>query len=75
MNNPAFYTQPHPMGTSDPDPEPRHCYEVHCGKCNWWGMLEQLKTIYKSNPAEPEDVIPEPACPMCLSDYWLEYKD
>ena len=63
------------QGTSDPDPEPRKHYEVHCGQCRWWGMLEQLKTIYKSNPAEPEDILCEPACPMCLSDQWLEYKE
>ena len=49
-------------------------YEVRCGNCGWWGMLEQLKPIYKSNPAEPEDVLTEPGCPMCLSDQWLEFR-
>lgn len=63
------------LGTTDPDPEPRQYYEVHCGRCRWWGKIDQMRTIYKPNPSEPEDVIPTPGCPMCLSDQWLEYKE
>ncbi len=59
-----------PMGGTDPDPEPRQLHEVHCGKCNWWGMLSQLRAIHNSTSNEPE-----PVCPMCSSDQWLEYKE
>ena len=64
------------IGTSDPDPDSQQQhYEVHCNQCGWWGMLGNLKVVYKSNPAEPEDVLKEAGCPMCLSDQWLEYKE
>ncbi len=59
-------------GTSDPEPEPRQHYEIHCGKCNWWGMNEQLKTVYV---AVHRDVAKELGCPMCESDQWLEEVD
>lgn len=48
-----------PDGTSDPDPKPKQQYEVHCGHCGWWGMIEQMKD--------------KPYCPMCKSDRYLEY--
>lgn len=67
--------QHNPLSTSDPTPEPHTHYEVHCGRCHWWGTLDQLKSIYKLNPTDPTDVIPEAGCPMCLSDQWLEYKE
>ena len=63
------------LGTSDPDPEPRQHYEVHCGRCHWWGMINQMKAIYKPNPKKIGDIVPELGCPMCLSDQWLEYKE
>ena len=50
-------------------------YEVHCGRCNWWGMIDQMKPIYKPNPLQLGDVIPELGCPICSSDQWLEYKE
>jgi len=56
-------------------PEPRQHYEVHCGRCHWWGRIDQMKTIYYPNPVLGEDVIPVPACPMCLSDLYLEYEE
>ena len=80
----SMYFQKHEqLGTTDPDPEPRQHYEVHCGNCHWWGMLDQMKTIYKPSPLyilksgelDIGDVIPTPACPICLSDQWLEYRD
>jgi len=37
-------------------------YKVHCSNCHWWGIIEA-------------DVIPELACPICLSDQYLEYED
>lgn len=49
------------LGTSDPDPEPRQHYEVHCGKCGWWGYREDLHSKF--------------GCPMCLSNHWLEYRE
>lgn len=50
-------------------------YEVHCGNCHWWGMLDQLKVVYRPDPRCPTCVVPEPACPMCLSDQYLEYEE
>lgn len=50
-------------------------YEVHCGECGWWGMLNQLTVVYKSNPHNLEDVLKEAGCPMCLSDQRLEYEE
>ncbi len=49
--------------------------DVHCNRCNWQGMTDQLKAIYKSNSSEPGDITPTPGCPACLSDQWLEYKE
>jgi len=63
------------MGTSDPDPEPRQQYEVHCGRCGWWGLKSQLATVYVAYPNCPGDVVPELGCPMCLADQFLEYED
>ena len=45
-------------------------YEVHCGKCGWWGYMSQLKAAYGIIP--PDNVAAEPGCPQCLSG-WLEY--
>jgi len=50
-------------------------YEVHCGRCKWWGMEDQLKVRYRPDTIRLGDVIPEPACPTCLSDQYLEYED
>jgi len=47
-------------------------YEVHCGRCNWWGRVDQMRLIYNTNPSKPGDVIPELGCPKCSSDQWLE---
>ncbi len=47
-------------GTTDPDSESHQHYEVHCGKCQWWG--------YKKS-------ILEFGCPMCSSTEWLEYEN
>lgn len=63
------------LGTSDPDPEPRKHYEVHCGKCGWWGYESQLRKIYSPNPLEQGGVTPELCCPMCYEAGWLEFKD
>jgi len=62
-----------PMGTSDPEPEPRIEYEVHCGNCGWWGMVDNMVGIYVVGNTEDEATV-EPACPMCLTDDKLEYK-
>lgn len=70
-----IYEIDNPISTTDPEPDPCQHFEVHCSRCNWWGMLTNLKPVYKSNPAEPGDVLTEPGCPMCLSDYWLEYEE
>ena len=48
-------------------------YEVHCGRCRWWGAISQMKKIYKPNPSNPSSIVPELGCPWCLSDQWLEY--
>jgi len=72
--HPQFYKDDS-LSTSDPDPEPRQHYEVHCGSCGWWGKICHMICVYVSNPSEPGDVIPEPACPICLSYQYLEYKD
>lgn len=48
---------------------------VKCNRCHWFGYDYQLKPAYKPNPSAPGDVIPTPACPACLSDQWLEYKE
>lgn len=61
MNNLPFSKTHDQHGTSDPDPEPRQHYEVHCGRCKWWGHKVNLN--------------PEFGCPMCLSDQYLEYKE
>lgn len=63
------------LGTTDPDSEHYQYYEVHCGKCNWWGMISQMRAIFKPNPSKLGDVIKELGCPMCLTDEHLEYKD
>ncbi|GAH32701.1 unnamed protein product [marine sediment metagenome] len=65
----------HHIHSTDPDPEPHQHYEVHCGNCKWWGLIDQMRAIYKHNISLPGDVIPELACPMCLSDQYLEYKE
>ncbi|KKL14896.1 hypothetical protein LCGC14_2511050 [marine sediment metagenome] len=64
--------QPYPLGTSDPEPEPHHHYEVHCGKCKWWGWNKQLR---RTNTSDPTDGIARAACPICLSDQYLEYRE
>jgi len=38
-------------------------------------MKDQMGATYYPNPMLGGDVIPEPACPICLSDQWLEYKE
>ena len=49
-------------------------YEVHCGKCGWWGMISQLKLVYVL--VGRDDVTSEPGCPVCESgSLWLEYND
>ncbi|GAG79254.1 unnamed protein product [marine sediment metagenome] len=49
-----------------------HPYEVHCGRCHWWGMIEQLVPVCV---VVHRDVAKELGCPICLSDQWLEYKE
>ncbi len=66
------YRNKEQIGTSDPSPEPSQPYDVHCGHCHWWGYERQLKTIYKvSNDGYDFATL---GCPMCESDYWLEYR-
>lgn len=50
-------------------------YEVHCGRCKWWGQIRQLKSVYVPNPLEPGDVMSESGCPVCESCDWLEYRE
>ena len=57
------------ISTSDPEPEPRHYYEVHCGRCSWWGYKKQLKPVYIIHERS------SPGCPMCLSSEWIEYEE
>lgn len=70
-----FFQRTEQLGTSDPDPEPRKHYEVHCGKCGWWGYESQLRKIYKPIPTEQGGITPELCCAMCGEAGWLEYKD
>lgn len=38
-------------------------YEVHCGQCKWWGVIENTKIIKGVS-----------VCPDCLSADYLEYE-
>lgn len=71
MTQPLFRTEQ--IGTSDPDPEPHKHYEVHCGKCGWWGYESQLRKIYKPIPTEQGGVAPELCCAICGEAGWLEF--
>lgn len=71
--HPQFQTEQ--IGTSDPDPEPSRHYEVHCGKCKWWGYESQLRKIYSPIPLGVGAVEPELCCPLCCEAGWLEYKE
>ena len=50
-------------------------FEVRCNQCKWMGMLDDLKPIFIYNPFNPDNSTQEPACPACLSDDMLEYKE
>lgn len=73
MTQPRFLKDQQHLGISDPDPEPRQHYEVHCGKCHWWGYESQLRKIYKRLPLT-KGVEPELCCPTCCEAGWLEHK-
>ena len=48
-------------------------YEVHCGRCKWWGYMSQLVTTYEPSV---DDVSAEPGCPMCMAGIpWLEFRE
>jgi DNA-directed RNA polymerase subunit RPC12/RpoP len=44
--------------------------KVRCENCGWRGTDDELAIKYNPNPLEPGDVIPEPACPDCGSEFW-----
>lgn len=72
---PRFQNNKQPVGGTDPDPEPHQHYEVHCGRCHWWGYESQLKAVYKLDPLQLDGVIATPGCPICFSDHYLEYEE
>ena len=72
--NEFIYKIDNQQGTTDPEPDPCEHFEVHCSQCNWWGMLTNLKPMYVASFIRDEASV-EPACPMCLSDQYLEYKE
>ena len=39
--------------------------QVKCNDCDWQGEQSELVTGYYSNPHSPDDVVPEPVCPVC----------
>lgn len=45
---------------------------VQCSNCGYKG---DPAVIYKSDPLCPNDVIPEPACPICWTDQWITLEE
>ena len=39
--------------------------QVKCTDCDWQGEQSELVVGYFANPHSPDDVVPEPVCPVC----------